>query len=93
MTAIKEYKWDYIAPGATVGVYIHGYLDNEAVAYSAVVYGLRGEDYFLRFGSINLTQERVDRHIDGTIARTVWVQNLQNFNPCSVDLLSIVETI
>jgi hypothetical protein len=91
MSAWKEYQWDYIAPGATVGVYDHGYANNDVTVYSAVVYALPGEAYY-PLGRINLSQGIVARHVDGTVAREAWVQNLASNNPCAVDLNIIVES-
>ncbi len=85
MPAYKEYSWDYIAPGATVGVYIHGYPDNWALTYCGVVYALEGEAYY-PLGQIDVTQTEVTRHVDGTLAHTVWVTNRAPFNPCATDL-------
>jgi hypothetical protein len=85
MPAMKVYRWSYIAPGATVNLYLHGFPNNWASTFSAVVYALSGQAYY-PLGSINLTQGEVDRHIENTIARKAWVQNLALFNPCAVDL-------
>jgi hypothetical protein len=91
MAAWREYTWDYIAPGATVSVYIHGYAVNEAVAYSAVVFPLDGEAYY-PLGNISMTQTEVFQHSDGTVARKVFVQNLAPFNPCEVYLNILAES-
>ena len=91
MAAWKEYQWDYIAPGATVGVYVHGYANNQVTVYSAVVYALSGEAYY-PLGKIDLTQGITARHVDETVAREAWVQNLAPFNPCAVDLNIIAES-
>jgi hypothetical protein len=91
MSASKVYQWNYIAPGATVGVYVHGYGNNEATVYSAVVYPLQGDAY-TPLGKINLTQGIVVRHVDNTVAREAWVQNLAPFNPCAVHLDVIRES-
>jgi hypothetical protein len=39
-----------------------------------------------------VTQGETFRHVDGTVARKVYIQNLAPFNPCAVDLLQIVES-
>jgi hypothetical protein len=91
MAAGREYRWDFINPGTTVGVYIHGYANNEAVAYSAVVYALAGGGV-VPLGHINKTEGEVFRHVDNTIARTIYVENRAPFNPCEVDLNIIAES-
>lgn len=85
MSAMKVYSWSYIAPGATVSLYLYGFPNNWASTFSAVVYALTGQAYY-PLGSINLTQGEVDRNSDNSIARKAWVQNLAPFNPCAVDL-------
>jgi hypothetical protein len=91
MSAWLEYRFDYIGPGAGAAVYIYGYGNTEAVAYSAVVYALEGEAYY-PLGQINMTQTEVTRDGGGSIARTVVVQNLAPFNPCEVDINIIAES-
>ena len=91
MAAWREYRWDYIGPGAGVSVFIHGYSANEAVAYSAVVYPLQGDAYF-PLGHINMSDGEVFQHVDGTVARKIYVQNLAPFNPCAVDLNIMAES-
>jgi hypothetical protein len=54
MPAMKVYNWSYIAPGATVNLYLHGFPNNWASTFSAVVYALSGQAYY-PLGSINLT--------------------------------------
>ena len=89
MAAGRVYRFDYIDPSATVGVYHHGYGIQDAVAYSAVVYV---ENSNWPDVSIDMTQTRVNRHVDGTVARTVWVTNSSWNSPCTVDILIIVES-
>jgi hypothetical protein len=91
MAAWREFRFDFIDQGASASVYIHGYSDNEAVAYSAVVYALEGEAYY-PLGDITMTSNEVFRHVDGTVARKVSVQNMAPFNPCTVDINIIAET-
>ena len=91
MAAQLVYTFDYIAPYAGGNLFIHGYSDRNAVNYSAVVYALSGEAYYPA-GHMNLTQGETFRHVDGTVARKVYVQNLAPFNPCAIDILQIAET-
>ena len=73
MAAFVEFSFSNIRPGSTVSVYIHGYSDREAVNYSAVVFpqlleGVAG-------GPVVITQGSTSRHIDGSVARVVSIQN------------------
>jgi len=76
--AIMVYKWDYIAPGASVGVFYTGYADTWAMVFSATVRPWRfawEEEAYLPVAKIDLTQGEITRDVDDTIARTVWVRN------------------
>jgi hypothetical protein len=91
MAAWKEFSFDFIDSNASASVFIHGYGNNESVAYSAVVYALQGDAYY-PLGHISMTQSEVYRHVDGTVARVVSVQNLAPFNPCAVDINILAES-
>ena len=87
MAAWVVYRWDLIQANETVSVFIHPYADNETANYSAVVYG--GYAPF-DIGHINITQGETFRHVDGTVARKVYVENLAS-NFSKVDLLETYE--
>jgi hypothetical protein len=93
MPAQRVYRWDYIAPAGSADVFIHGYSNKEAVTYSAVVWGGYARDVPYPLGHIIMTQADTYRHVDGSVARKVYVKNAASFNPCSVDLLSISESL
>jgi hypothetical protein len=88
MAAWVEYRWELIQPNESVSVFIHGYGERQAVNFSAVVYG--GYVPF-DIGHINVIQGETFRHVDGTVARKVAVQNLAS-NYSKVDLLVMSET-
>ena len=92
MSATKEFFFESIAPGMTASVFIHGYADDEAVAYSLVPF----EHVREPFGGppllvVSLTVGDTQRHVDGTVARTISVHNNAGFNDCSVQVLAIRE--
>jgi len=91
MAAQLVYRFNYIGPNSGNNVFIHGYSNRDAVNYSAVVYPLSGDAYY-PLGHANLTQGETFRHVDGTVARKVYVQNLAPFNPCVIDVLQMSET-
>jgi hypothetical protein len=91
MAARRIYRFDYIAPNASNSLFIHGYSDTQAVNYSAVVYAGFGDGVPFPLGHINITEGETYRHVDGTVARKVYIQNLAPFNSCTVDILDIVE--
>jgi hypothetical protein len=85
MPASVVYHWDYIRPDDWANVYIHGFSDNWAVVYSAVVYPITS-DGPPPWGQIQVYgEEVVSRHVDGTIARRVYIHNV-SINPVAVDL-------
>lgn len=92
MAAGIQYTWSWIAPGARVSVFIHGFSPREAVLFSASPYALSGDAYY-PLGSCRLEQGDSLMHVDGTIGRTVTVTNLAPFNPCMVELSAIVEAV
>jgi len=87
MAAVLEYKFDLIQPNETVSVFIHGYANNTAVNYSAVVYG-----GFVPFdiGHVRITQGETFRHVDSTVGRLVTVENLAS-NLSKVDVLAFFD--
>ncbi len=97
MAADLVYRFDYIAPSASTSVYRHGYSNNQAVNYSAVVHAgpvvVAGRVILPAplTGHISITQGETFRHVDDTFARKVYVENLSPFNSCAVDILEIVE--
>jgi hypothetical protein len=81
MAAVLQYKWDYIAPGATVGVFIHGYAATSFGFYNAFPtnIGNLGTAFTPTF-DIQLTQDQTSIHVDNTYAHTVWIKNRAAFN-------------
>lgn len=92
MAAQVVYSWDYIAPNTTVSDYIHGFSYHEALVFSATA-GPAGGNPADLFVGVSVTQNEVYRHIDTTVARKVYVQNLDLINPCTVELSVIREPI
>lgn len=92
MAARRIYTFDYIAPNASTGLFYHGYGDNTAVSYSAVVFAGSGAGVLYPEGHATLTQGETFRHVDGTTARKVYVQNNAPFNSCTVDILELSES-
>jgi hypothetical protein len=91
MSARLVYQWGWIAPGATVGIYNHGWGNHEAISWSGIVYALSGDAYY-PLGKIDVVRGATSRHVDGTIAHEVYVTNKAPNNPCAVDMLAIVES-
>jgi hypothetical protein len=73
MPADRVYFWQSIAPGATVGVYVHGYGEGEVAVYSTEI--INPNILERGWEVINLTQGIMHVHVDLTMAREAWVQN------------------
>ena len=92
MSASVVFRFDYVAPNSSTSLFIHGYSTKEAVNYSAVVYPGSGPGVLFPLGHINLTQGDTYWHVNGTVARKVFIRNLAGFNSCAVDILHTVES-
>jgi len=92
MPAALVFRFDYIAPNSGTSLFIHGYSNRMAANYSAVVYPGSAPGVPFPLGHITLTEGETYRHVDGTVARKLYIQNLAPFNPCTVDILHIVES-
>jgi hypothetical protein len=96
MTAKFIYQF-YLGPYESDSVFIHGYANNQAVVYSAIVtpHPQPGGIYPPppALGMMNMTQGETYRHVDDTVARKVYVQNLATANWCTIDIIEISETV
>jgi hypothetical protein len=93
MSAFKVYNFSYIAPGATVGVYVHGYPANMAMVYSMTPYILDSGTAYTPIAAATLTQGYTQNHVDGTWARTAYVQSNASFNDISADLNAVYDFV
>ena len=89
MSASKAYFWDYIEAIGKVAISIHGYSTQQVVNYSAVprAIPIAPDPGDIPEFAVNITQGEAQVDPNGTIFRTVHVQNLAPFNPVAVDLL------
>jgi hypothetical protein len=90
MAAVQVYQWDYIAPGLTVGLFLHGFAKTDHGVFDAIPLNL-GETppVVTPVFDIQLTQGEVSIHVDGTYARITHIQNLAHFSPTGVGLFFI----
>lgn len=70
--AFVAYSWAYIGPGATVGVYLHGFSPSDFAVYSVTPSNGNRPGFVPR---VELSTGPVQVHVDGTIARVAWVTN------------------
>jgi hypothetical protein len=74
LPAFKAYLWFGVNPGTTVGLYNHGWSDNEAGVWSAIGWYDNAAPGTKKV-ELTVGQGRVYRHVDGTVARTGYVTN------------------
>jgi hypothetical protein len=90
MAAVLEYQWDYIAPGATVSLFLHGFSQADHGVFDAIPYNIGNiGTAVIPLFDIRLTQGEVSIHVDGTYARTTYIQNLAPFNAAGAGLFFI----
>lgn len=89
------FTWPSISPGETVGLFIHGYGTSDFAAYSIVPALHSNEPPGAETVQAQLTYGLTGVHVDGTIARTIYVQN-QTIGPqpyISVDVLEFKQQV
>jgi hypothetical protein len=94
--ALVAYRFGFLSPGATVGVYLHGFSPDWFVAYCVTPFrsparpGAFFPEVELRVGSVSIAS-------DGTIARKAFVTNQSVSNGAlpspAVNLNALIETI
>jgi hypothetical protein len=73
--AMEVFRWDLVAPGETVGVFIHPYGMKEFVAFSINVTQLANEPSGAYVSiAAQLTEGPTNKFFE-EIARTLWVEN------------------
>lgn len=90
MPATKEYFWDWIDAGTTVGVYEYGWDPKLAAVFSVTPFVIVPDP--AQYPDVILTQGKVDVHTNGTIARTAFVQN-NGIQPCAAQLNSLWDSV
>ena len=86
MPARVVYRFNYIAPNAATNIFFHG-LSEGFTSFSLRVYAGPGDGVPYPVGRASMRQDEFYRHVDGTMARKIYVQNLAPFNACIADLI------
>lgn len=86
MPATLVYRFNYIAPNSEASVFFHG-LSEGFTTFSLRVFAGFGDGVPHPAGRASMRQDEFYRHVDGTMARKVYVRNLAPFNSCTADLL------
>jgi hypothetical protein len=72
MAAFVGYTWTYIGPGATVGVYLHGFPTGQFAGID-IQAGTGNRPGFQP--AVDFTDHTVAEHVDATLAHTIFVTN------------------
>lgn len=91
--AVFDIGWATIAPNSNFEWFIHGWSNTEAVTYSICVFGVPAPGVPFPLAKATLTQGQYMRHVDGTFAQKVFIQNNAAFNPVDVHLLAQSESL
>ena len=91
--AVFDIGWATIAPNSNFEWFIHGWSAKQAVTYSIVVFGNPAPGVPNPLSKATLTQGQYYKHVDGTFAQKVFIQNNAPFNPVNVHLLAQVESL
>ena len=73
-TAFVAYRFGCISPGATVGVYLHGFSPDWFATYCVTPFKASTQPPAF-FAQVALTTGPVSIATDGTLAREAWVTN------------------
>ena len=77
--AFIGYSFGFVAPGATVGVYLHGFPVNQFAGIDVRPTAAPSRPTAF-FPSIDIDAHTVSQHVDGTLAHTVFVTNKSTSN-------------
>lgn len=88
MSAALIYRFNYIAPNSEVHLFSHGWSVRQAVNFSIVVYAQRGEGVNYPMAHATIREGETYMHVDGTVARKVYIRNHAPFNGCTVDVVA-----
>jgi hypothetical protein len=75
--AFVGFSWTYIAPGGTVGVFLHGFSPDDFAVYCITPSSGNRPGFVPK---AELSTGPVQVHVDGTIARIAWVTNQSESN-------------
>lgn len=91
--AVRDIGWVTIASNSSTSWFVHGFTNNEAVAFSIVVFPGSGPGVPNPSGHATLTQGESFQHVDGTFAYKIYIQNNAPFNSCDVHILAQVDSL
>lgn len=86
MKARVVYRFSYIAPNAATSLFFHG-LGEGFSSFSLRVYAGPGDGVPYPTGRASMRQDEFYRHVNNTMARKIYIQNLAPFNACFADLI------
>jgi hypothetical protein len=72
---LECFRWEFIGNHETVGLFIHGYGEDDYVAFMVKPRLNSNVPSGAVAVKAQLTEGETHRHVDDTVARTIWVQN------------------
>jgi hypothetical protein len=73
--ALEVFRWPWIDGHATVGVFIHGYGDDDYAGFMVKPTLNSNVPSGAVTVKAQLTEGETHHHVDQTVARTIWVEN------------------
>jgi hypothetical protein len=87
------YTWNNIAPNSTVSLFIHGYLETEAVNYTLVVYLASSDNREFPEAHATLAQGETFRWlVNNSQGRKIYITNNMQFHQVTAQILEMVES-
>lgn len=81
-----------IAANSGTDWFIHGYGPKDAFTFSIIVDGQVADGVPFPLSHCTLTTGSYFKHVDGTYAQTIHIQNNAPFNPCFVRIYDLFDT-
>lgn len=74
MTAFVGYSFGFVEPGATVGIYLHGFPSDQFGGIDVRAQHSPARPSAFQ-ASVDVDAHAVAEHVDGTLAHTIWITN------------------
>jgi hypothetical protein len=91
--AVWDVGWATINANSSLDWFTHGWNNKETMAYSICVFGVPAPGVPYPLAKATITRVQYMRHVDGTFAQLISIQNNAPFNPVDVHLLAQYESL
>lgn len=90
MSVANLFVFNQLVWDEKVGLFIHGYGDNDFASYAIVPTLHSNEPSGAVSVKAQLTEDVTSRHVDDSVARTIWIQN-KSLGPQPFISVSVLE--